>query len=566
MVWENNMTTSTPSISNSDALAPTRWRSLGVILIASFMVLLDTSIVTNGLATIQRDLQATYAGVQFVLTAYSIAYGMTLIIGGYLGDLYGRKRIFIIGLAGFTLTSALCGLAWSPLTLIVFRVLQGFTAGVMFPQISSFIQVLFPVSERSRAFGLQGAVIGLGVVTGPLLGGVLIDANLVGTLWRPIFLINIPVGLIALVLAGRVLPESKSGRAKTLDVTGVLIVSIAMFLLTYPIIQGREEGWPAWIIALLIASVPVLIGFIAHQRGVVAGGGVPLVQIEMFADRAFAVGSLITFVFQAGVLSYFVAMSLFFQVGLGYSPAHAALTLIAYQIAIAVGSLLSAGLAQTLGRNILTLGLALLAFGLVATLLILRASSLNYQGYELIPALLISGFGFGCIVAPLQSVILSRINPVFAGSASGVLSTVQQVGSALGVALIGVIFFGQLSAGANAATAGVTPQLEARLETVGLPKSAVNAITTTFQTCFQDRSSQNDPNALPPSCTARPNQLPASWVKPIADAISNATTTARRNNFLEAILIALRFQLGIYALCFGLIFLLPGSVNQRRAS
>jgi EmrB/QacA subfamily drug resistance transporter len=499
---------------NTVPLEPTRWRSLAVILMASFMVLLDTSIVTNGLATIQRDLKATYAGVQFVLTAYSIAYGMMLITGGRLGDLYGRKRVFILGLAGFTLTSALCGFAWSPLSLIVFRILQGLTAGVMFPQVSSFIQVLFPVSERPRAFGFQGAIIGLGVVTGPLLGGVLIDANLFNTLWRPIFLVNIPVGLIVLVLAARVLPESKSERARSLDLLGVLIVSAAMFLLTYPIIQGREEGWPIWIVALLVASLPVLMGFVLYQRSVIAKGGTPLVQLTMFKDRAFAVGSLITFVFQAGVLSYFVAMSIFFQAGLGYSPARAALTLIAYQLSIAGGSLLSARIAKALGRGILTLGLTLLAVGLVGTLLILSASALNYQGYELIPALLISGFGFGCVVAPLQSVILARINPVFAGSASGVLSTVQQVGSAVGVAIIGVIFFGQLGAGANAASQAATPQLEVRLSALGVPPLAVSAITTGFQTCFQDRSSQNDPNALPPSCTDRPNRLPLTLSHP----------------------------------------------------
>jgi len=193
---------------------PARWRILQVLLIGLFMVLLDTSIVTNGLATLQRDLHASSAQVQFVLTSYTVAYGVLLITGGRLGDLYGRRRMFLLGLAGFTVTSALCGLAWSPLSLIVFRVVQGMTAALLFPQVSSFIQVLFPPAERPRAFGFQGAVIGLGIIAGPLLGGLLIDADLFGSLWRPIFLVNVPVGVMALLWASRVLPESKSGAAR----------------------------------------------------------------------------------------------------------------------------------------------------------------------------------------------------------------------------------------------------------------------------------------------------------------------------------------------------------------
>ena len=544
-------------------LDPTRWRTLAVILVASFMVLLDTSIVTNGLASIQRDLDATYAQVQFVLTAYTIAYGMMLITGGQLGDLYGRKRVFTIGLAGFTLTSALCGLAWSPTALIVFRVLQGLTAGIMFPQVSSIIQVLFPISERPRAFGLQGAIIGLGVVTGPLLGGVLIDAKLFGLVWQPIFLVNIPIGLIALVLAARVVPESKSDRARSLDLLGVALISIAMFLLTYPIIQGRDEGWPIWILALLVISVPVLIGFVVYQRRVIAGGGAPLVRLELFTDRAFVVGSLITFVFQSGVLSYFVAMSIFLQGGLGFSPATSAVRLMAYQAAIVVGSLLSARFSVRMGRNILTLGTVLLTIGLVATMLILRATALDYRGYELIPALLVGGLGFGFVVAPLQSVILARVNPVFAGSASGVLSTIQQVGSAVGVALIGLLFFGQLSSQADTSSASATPGLTRTLEAASLPKPAIGAITARFQTCFRDRSSQSDPNAIPPSCRATHSGLPQTIARTVGDAVSSAAVQARKHNFLESVLYAFRLQLAVYAICFGLIFFLPNAVGRR---
>ncbi len=539
------------------AFASNRWRSLAVLLVGSFMVLLDTSIVTNGLATIQRDIHATSAQVQFVLTAYAIAFGMLLITGGRLGDRYGRKRMFVLGLLGFTLTSALCGLAWSPLALVIFRILQGMSAALLFPQVSSFIQVLFPLRERPRAFGIQGAIIGLSIVAGPLLGGVLIGANLFNAQWRPIFLINVPIGLLALVLASRVLPESTSKEARSFDIPGVIILSVALFLLTYPIIQGREEGWPAWIFGLLAASLPILGLFVVQQRRLIARGKAPLVQLSLFRDRAFAVGALITFVFQASVLSYFVAMSLFFQAGLGYTPIQSALLLIAYQVAIVVGSLLSARLSVLLGRTILMLGTFLLTLSLVATLLILRATALEYRGYELIPALLVGGFGFGCVVAPLQSIILARVNPIFAGSASGVLATVQQVGSALGVALIGVLLFGQLAIGADTASARAVPKLAQTLAALSVPTPAVRTITTNFEVCFHDRSLQSDPYVTPASCQTADGRLPQTVVTSVGRAVTQAATQARRENFLDAIEVTLRFQLAAYILCFVLVGFLP---------
>jgi EmrB/QacA subfamily drug resistance transporter len=539
-------------------LDPARWRALAVLLLALFMVLLDTSIVTNGLATIQRDLGASSAQVQFVLTGYAVAYGVLLITGGRLGDLYGRRRLFLLGLAGFTLTSALCGLAWSPVSLILFRVLEGLTAALLFPQVASFIQVLFPAAERPRAFGLQGAIIGLGVIAGPLLGGLLIDANLFGSLWRPIFLVNVPVGIIALVWASRVLGESRASQARGLDVPGVALLSLALVFLIYPVIEGRDQGWPGWLLTMLGMSFVVLGLFVFYQRRLMSNGQTPLVQLSMFSERSFAVGAVITFVFQSSVLSYFVAMSLFFQAGLGYGPTQAALLLVSYQISIAVASLLSARLAARLGRSVLTLGTVLLIVGLSASLLILHATALHYQGYELIPALIVSGLGFGCVVAPLQTVVLSRISPVYAGSASGVLATVQQVGSALGVAIIGVLLFGQLSAGADNAGAKVQPVLTRTLQAAQLPPRAVSAISAGFTTCVHDRFRQSDLNIVPASCKTQHSGLPVAAMKQVSAALAAAGTQVRHENFLAAILITLRFQLVAYVLCFGLIFLLPG--------
>jgi EmrB/QacA subfamily drug resistance transporter len=540
-------------------LDPARWRALSVLLLALFMVLLDTSIVTNGLATLQRDLGASSAQVQFVLTGYAVAYGVLLITGGRLGDIYGRRRLFLLGLTGFTLTSALCGLAWSPVSLIVFRILQGLTAALLFPQVASIIQVLFPAAERPRAFGLQGAVIGLGVIAGPLLGGLLIDADLFGSLWRPIFLVNVPIGIVALLWASRVLGESKSSQARGLDVPGTALLSLALVLLIYPVIEGRDKGWPGWLLTMLGLSFVVLALFVVYQRRLMAVGRTPLVQLSMFTERSFAVGALIAFVFQSSVLSYFVAMSLFFQAGLGYGPTQAALLLVSYQVSIAVASLQSARLAARLGRSLLTLGTVLLMIGLTCSLLILNATALHYRGFELIPALIVSGLGFGFVVAPLQTIILSRVSPVYAGSASGVLATVQQVGSALGVAVIGMPLFGQLSAGADAASARVRPALTRTLQASGLPPGAVTAITAGFTTCVRDRFGQSDLNVVPASCRGGTADLPAAVATPVTAALTAAGTQVRHENFLAAVLITLRFQLLAYAACFGLVFLLPGT-------
>jgi len=336
----------------------------------------------------------------------------------------------------------------------------------------------------------------------------------------------------------------------------VALLSLGLGLLIYPVVEGRDQGWPGWVFGLLALSMVLLGLFVLYQRRLLNQDRTPLVQLTMFSDRSFTVGAAIAFVFQSSVLSYFVAMSLFLQTGLGYGPTRAALLLIAYQISIACSSLLSARLGRRLGRNLLTLGTVLLMAGLVGTLLILNVSALHYQGYELIPALIVSGLGFGCVAAPLQSVILSRVDPVFAGSASGVLATMQQVGSALGVAIMGVLLFSHLASGADTAGANVRSSLETSLRAARLPVPTVNAITTGFTSCIHDRFNQVDLNTVPASC-ALTGALPEAVVRPVSVALVSAGTEVRRENFLAAILYTLRFQFVAYALSFLLVFLLP---------
>src|SRR5262244_2813635 len=259
-----------------DGADPRRWLTLIILLLAAFMNLLDVSIVNIAIPSIQRDLNASYADVQWALAGFTLAYALVLITGGRLGDTFGRKRLFLIGVAGFTLMSALCGAAQSPGQLIASRVLQGVMGGIMIPQVLAVIQVTFPPAERIKALAGFGVTAGLGAVSGPLLGGVLINANLFGWDWRPIFLINVPVGIVAMAASAVLVRESRAPSPPKLDPVGVTLISAALLLLLYPLVQGRQLGWPTWTFVSMAASAPVFALFVAWERFKERRDGSPL--------------------------------------------------------------------------------------------------------------------------------------------------------------------------------------------------------------------------------------------------------------------------------------------------
>lgn len=422
---------------------PKRWRALAVVLLATFMVLLDTSIVNNAVPSIQASLGASSGQIQLILNAYLLAYAALLITGGRLGDMLGRKRMFLLGVAGFALSSALCGLALTPAALIGFRALQGATAALLVPQVSAMIQVEFGAEERGAAFGVLGAVVGLGTITGPLLGGLLLGADLWGLGWRPIFLINLPVGAVALLAAARLVRESRAAGAQRLDLGGVVLIALALVLIIYPIVEGRTRGWPAWVPAMIVAGLAVLALFVVDQRRKAARGAAPLIVPALFADRAFRVGLPTSLVFFSGVYSLFLALSVCLQAGFGRSPLDAALMIVPFQSASLVASLLSARIARRLGTRVLLLGGVLLGLGVAGIILLLLIQGAELSRWSLLPVLLVGGAGFGLIIGPLTTLILSGVAPERAAAASGVLATAQQVGGALGIAVVGALLFGQ---------------------------------------------------------------------------------------------------------------------------
>jgi len=534
---------------------PRRWVALAVVLIAGFMQLVDISIVNVAIPSIQRDLDATYADIQWVLAGYQLAFAVMLITGGRLGDIFGRKRLFMIGMAGFTLASALCGLAQTPDMLIASRILQGLFGAIMFPQVLSIIQVTFPPQERATAFGLFGATIGLATITGPLVGGLLIQADLFGLEWRPIFLVNLPIGIAALAVAARFLVESKAPRALRLDPVGVVVVTAGLLLLVYPLVQGRDLGWPPWTFLSMAASVPVLAGFAVYERYKKALDGSPLVDMDLFRQRSFVPGLLLAGIFFMGIPAFFLTFSLWLQIGLGFSALHAGLTGAPFAVGSALASAASVRLVPVLGRRILSAGSLLLVAGMVALMWTVDRYGGAVTSWQLLPALLLCGLGLGSVIAPLVNVVLAGIRAQDAGSASGVLTTVQQIGGAVGVALIGVVFFGLLGSQAAGVADDVLPGLRADLQGAGLPPAATQQVAAGFRTCFEDRANAKDPSAVPASCAQAQSQ--AQGQEEVGRVVAAAADTARRQDFSEAFQRTLLFEVAVYLACFLLVFLLP---------
>jgi EmrB/QacA subfamily drug resistance transporter len=543
------------------AADPRRWIALAVVLIAGFMQLVDISIVNVAIPSIQRDLDATYAQIQWVLAGYQLAFAVMLITGGRLGDIFGRKRLFMIGMAGFTLASALCGLAQNPGMLIGSRVLQGLMGAIMFPQILSVIQVTFPPRERGTAFGMFGATIGLATITGPLVGGLLIEADLFGLEWRPIFLVNVPIGIAALAAATRFLSESKAPRALRLDPIGVAIVTAGLLLLVYPLVQGRDLDWPLWTFLSMAAAVPVLAGFAAYERHKKALDGSPLVDLDLFRQRAFVPGLAVAAIFFMGIPAFFLTFSLWLQIGLGFSPLHAGLTGAPFAVGSALASAASVRLAPALGRRILSVGSLLLVAGMVALIWTVDRYGGAVHSWQLLPALLVCGLGLGSVVAPLVNVVLAGIRGQDAGAASGVLSTVQQVGGAVGVALIGVIFFGLLGSQAAGVADDLIPGLRGDLQRAGLSPAVTQQVAAGFRTCFEDRASAKDPSAVPASCATA--QAQGNGRPQVAKVVTATADSARRQNFSKAFQRTLLFEVVVYLACFLLVFLLPAVRGDR---
>ncbi|WP_116212252.1 MFS transporter [Streptomyces olivoreticuli] len=420
-----------------------RWLALAVVMTASFMDLVDVTIVNIAMPSIQRDIGASFSVLQWLSEGYALAFAIGLITGGRLGDIYGRKRMFLLGMGGFTLASMLCGIVSDPQLLVAARVLQGLMAAMMVPQVLSIIHVTFPAHERGKVFGMFGAIVGLGAVSGPLLGALLTQWNLFGLEWRPIFLINLPVGIAGLLLGRRFIIESKAPRALKLDLVGVALASAGLLMLLYPLTQGREHDWPVWGFVSMALSAPVFAAFVLYERHKSAKDGAPLVELSLFKVKSFAagIGVQLTFGLTSGI--FFLVWTLYMQIGLGWSALRAGLTGVPFSLAVSAAAGMSVQkLVPRFGRKVLQAGALVMAAGVLTYIWEADRYGAGIKSWQMALPLVVMGAGMGLIVAPITDAVLSEVPRDHAGSASGLINTTQQLGNAIGLGLVSVAFFG----------------------------------------------------------------------------------------------------------------------------
>lgn len=419
--------------------------AIAVVLVADFMDLLDATIVNVAAPELMRDLGASESALQWMVAGYTLAMGATLITGGRVGDQFGRRRVFLLGLAGFAVASALCALAPNAAVLIATRVVQGLAAGLMVPQVFGIIRSSLAPSARAKAFGAYGAVLSLASVAGPLLGGFLVDADVFGLGWRAIFWVNVPVAIIGLALGARFLPDSRSSDRTRLDLLGALLGSVTAVLLLLPLIQGPEWDWPWWSFGLMAFGVVAGAVFLVWERRVAAQDRQPVFDPALLRVRAFSGGLVASMLFFGAIGSFFFLLALYLQLGTGRTAWETGLIILPYAIGALITSGIGVQFAAKVGRALLIGGSLVLAASQLLLLLVVRADV--DPGYWLLALpLFIGGLGLGLTTPSLINVVLAGVPGKDAGSAGAVLTTVTQIGSAAGVAVLGVLFFDSLEA------------------------------------------------------------------------------------------------------------------------
>jgi EmrB/QacA subfamily drug resistance transporter len=415
-----------------------RWGVLAVILAAEIMDLLDSTIVNLAATPIAKDLGGGSSTVQWVVGAYTLAFAVALVIGGRLGDKYGRKNLFVLGAAGFTLSSLACAVSQDPTMLIAARAVQGLLGAVLIPQGFGIMKQVFGPADLGKAFASFGPVIGLSAIAGPLLGGVLVDADLFGLGWRIIFFINVPIGIATVIAAIVLVPAGSRRRDLRLDPLGLTLFAAAALLLIYPLIEGHELGWPWWTYASIAAALVLLGAFAVHERH----SSAPLIEPSLLTNRAYVGGLGLILLGFGAMIGFSLVFNVYAQAVLGYSPLTTAFAGCAYAVGMALAAGLgSAALVPRFGRRVLVLGFALMIVGALAMVLTVRLTGLAADPWQFLPAGFVFGVGGGLAIVPVFSVILAGVHDNEVGSASGLLNAVQQLGGTIGVAVSGTLFF-----------------------------------------------------------------------------------------------------------------------------
>ncbi|MEV5436318.1 MFS transporter [Streptomyces sp. NPDC052682] len=437
---------------------PRRWAAAVVMMIAALMDLLDVTIVNVAIPSIGRDLHASDSALQWLVSAYLLGFSATLIVAGHLGDRFGRRGLFLAGTAGFGLASLACGMAQSPGQLIAARAVQGVTAAVLMPQVLGSFRTLFQGRERGAVFGVYGAVAGFASAAGLLLGGLLTDADLFGWGWRPVFLVNVPVAAATFLAGLMLVPATRERSAGRPDVLGSALLAAGLVAIVLPLVQGREHGWPLWGWTCLAAGVCAVAGLGVFEARRRRAGTVPLLPVRAFRLPAFSVGVLVQLLFSVGMQGFFLVFAIWLQAGQGYTPMQAGVLTAAFS----AGGFLTAPAADRLavryGRTVLAAGALLMAGGSGWVWAeVTQAGGTHTGAWPLVPGLVTAGAGLGFLVVPLVNVVLSAVPADLAGGASGIFSTAQQFGGALGAAVVGTVFFAHAEQGLTEALTAAMP-------------------------------------------------------------------------------------------------------------
>ncbi len=435
---------------------PRRWKALPVVLSATFMSLFDIFVVNVAAPSIQHDLHASSSILEMVVAGYSFSYAAGLVTGARLGDLVGRRRMFTIGLGIFAVASLIAGISPDSAVLVAARLAQGFGAAAMIPQVLALLTANFSPEERPRVFSLFGVTVGLGTVAGQILGGVLLHLDILGWGWRPIFLVNVPIGITAIILARRLIPESRPDKADRLDPLGVVLLTAGVGAITAPLVLGQAEHWPLWTWISFGAGSALIAAFLWWESRLGARGGHPLLPLSLFEHRAFNSGLLVNLGFFSFFGSVLLTLTLFLQEGLRYSPMRAGLTFAPLGVAFALSSLKGRSLHARYGRDIISVGAATALIGVIGLAVVVTVSGLSANSLELSPVLAMIGIGNGLVIPLIVQGVLLSVPSHRTGAASGMLTTTQQFSMVLGIAAVGTLFF------AREASAGIVSALQSR--------------------------------------------------------------------------------------------------------
>jgi EmrB/QacA subfamily drug resistance transporter len=428
---------------------------LGILLLGAFLPIVDFFIVNVALPTIDATLHASPATLELIVAGYGTAYALLLVVGGRLGDMFGRRSVFMVGLAGFTMTSLLCGLAPNVDLLIGARILQAAAAALIVPQVLATFQATLEGERRARALGLYGATAGIATVTGQLFGGLLVSANIAGTTWRPIFLVNVPIGIVALLLARRVVPDTRSERPASIDYAGTALFGLTMLALLLPLTEGHSLGWPSWTWVLLALAPVFALCTVAVERHHERHGRLPLLPPSLLRFRSMRRGLILGLPFFMGFGAFMFIFALTMQDGLHASALRSGLAITPMAVMFLTGSLLAPKVIARYGRLALGLGSLVQGIGLVTTLTTFAAQWPHVSLWALAPGLAITGFGQAFVFGALFRLVLADVPQHLAGVGGGVLVTLQQSGLALGVATLGSLFISLEHHGFDVAYASV---------------------------------------------------------------------------------------------------------------